>query len=159
MVIKLYLLIVLSVVVPIWLWVRGNKYIKNKKNFNFFRELIVNVFFVYMLAVAYLTLKPFHFNIPLLGGRSNFSFDVNLFYNLRNMAATYSKYQLLYSIGNIMMLVPFGLFMPMLFKYARHFISILLLGFTLSLTIELTQTFFTMNRSGTVDDLFFNTLG
>lgn len=58
-----------------------------------------------------------------------------------------------------MMFVPFGIFAPLLFKPARNFFGILGLGFAFSLTIELTQAIFTTTRSGTVDDLFFNTFG
>ena len=118
----------------------------------------MNIFFIYILGVIYVTLRPFHFIIPLVVGKS-YSFDFNLFYNLKNMSGGYFGYQLLYSLGNILMLVPFGLLIPILFKTARRFYKIILFGFVFSLTIELTQTFFTMTRSGTVDDLVFNTMG
>ncbi|MPW26789.1 hypothetical protein GC105_13440 [Alkalibaculum sp. M08DMB] len=152
--------IILLATVPSWLWYRNRIYAKNKMVFNIYRELIANIFFVYLLSVAYLTLKPFTFIIPFLGG-STFrgSFDTNLFYQLTIVFRNNPQKGILFSLGNILMFVPFGALSPILFKRARSFLNIIVLGFSFSLTIELTQTFFTFSRLATVDDLFFNTLG
>lgn len=147
---------ILLVLIPTFIYFRVKNYIKDKENFNILKEITVILFFIYVLVVGYITLKPFNFVIPFLGGTA-FRFDMNLFYNLRNMAGGHQK--LLYSAGNILMLVPFGIFAPLLFKRARSLLGILGLGFAFSLTIELTQSMFTFARFGTVDDLFFNTLG
>lgn len=141
-----------------WIWFRGNHYIKNKRDFNFTKEIVVHMFFIYVLAVSYLTMRPFYF-INVLTEEGSISFDLNLFYNLLHMAEGYLMYQLLYSVGNIMLFVPFGLLVPILFKHTRHFLVIVILGFLLSLMIELTQAAFTPTRYGTVDDLLFNTSG
>lgn len=157
-ILKVNFIVILFILVPLWLLFRGKKYVNQLDNFNVYREIIINIFFVYILGVIYVTLRPFHFIIPLVIGKS-FTFDFNLFYNLKNMVDSYVGYQLLYSLGNILMLVPFGLLVPILFKSARYFYKMILFGFACSLTIELTQTFFTTTRSGTVDDLVFNTMG
>lgn len=155
--VRLNFFIILLVSIPMFLYFRLKKY-KSRENFSVYREAIVILFFIYVLAVSYLTLKPFHFNFPLLGGRA-FTFDFNLFYELRNMAAGHHQKKVLYSVGNIVMFVPFGVLVPLLYKPAQNFFKILGLGFVCSLTIELTQAIFTTGRTATVDDLFFNTIG
>jgi len=149
----IYLIVILT-----WIWFRGNYYIRNRQQFNVFREVIVHLYFIYLLGVAYMTLRPFYFIYSLAGGRP-LEFDTHLFYNLLHMADGYEKFQLLYSVGNIMLFVPLGLFLPLLFKHARHFLVIVLIGLLSSLTIEFTQAIFTPTRYGTVDDLVFNTFG
>lgn len=141
-----------------WIWFRGNHYIKNKRHFYFIKEVVIHLFFVYVLAVSYLTMRPFYFTNMLAEGQS-INFDLNLFYNLLHMADGYLMFQLLYSVGNIMLFVPFGLLVPILFRHTRNFFVIVILGFLFSLTIELTQATFTPTRYGTVDDLLFNTSG
>lgn len=103
-------------------------------------------------------MQPFYFNIPLISYRE-FYFDTELFGELRRMADTHLLHKILYSVGNIFLFVPFGLLLPLLFFKLRHFIVIVPLGFLFSLTIELTQATLTVGRRGTVDDLFFNTIG
>ncbi|MFA9559236.1 hypothetical protein ACERII_18150 [Evansella sp. AB-rgal1] len=63
--IRLNLLNMLLVLIPIFLYIRRKNYVKNKENFDIHREIIVILFFIYVLAVSYLTLKPFHMNIPI----------------------------------------------------------------------------------------------
>ncbi|TCT13974.1 glycopeptide antibiotics resistance protein [Natranaerovirga pectinivora] len=156
--IRINFILCLFIIIPIWLISRRKRFVQRRKRFNPYREFLVNILFIYFLWVAYLTLSPFYFTIPILGGR-NFYFDTKLFYNLRHMARGYLRLQLLYSVGNIAMFIPFGILIPLIYKKARRFYIIVFLSFMFSLTIELTQVLFTVFRSGTVDDLFFNTLG
>lgn len=140
-----------------WILYRNHKY--KKKSVNTSRELILNLFFVYVLTVVFLTMQPFLWNNPFdfTNGKMSYHFDFQLFYQLRHMSS--SKLQILYSVGNIAMFIPFGLLVPLLFQHCQRLWLILLLGFSTSLTIELIQTFFTMTRRGTLDDLVFNTSG
>lgn len=154
MMIQLNIYIILLLVIPLWLWARRRHF--HKKEWTWYRELLIHVFFVYLCLVFYFTMQPFHFILP---DRHAIYFDFNLFYQLRHMADGYLDYQLLYSMGNVLMFVPFGVLLPILFPFARGFFRMLLFGFLFSLTIELTQTFFTIARRGTIDDLFFNTVG
>ncbi|CQR48310.1 VanZ like family protein [Paraliobacillus sp. PM-2] len=151
-------IIIYSMLTLIWIWYRGNRYLSHKGRFRFLREIVINLFFVYLLAVTYVTMEPFYFTNALTK-ENTISFDTNLFYNLLHMADGYLMFQLLYSLGNVVLFVPLGIFVPYLFKHTRHFFVILLLGFFSSLTIELIQTSFTLTRLATVDDLFFNTFG
>ena len=61
-------------------------------------------------------------------------------------------------VGNVCVFVPFGVFLPMLFKKCQKFIPVLLLSFELSLVIEIVQL---VTRVGSfdVDDLLLNTIG
>lgn len=60
-------------------------------------------------------------------------------------------------ILNAVMFIPFGAFLPMLYEKGANFKETVLVGFTFSLLIELSQLF---NRRVTdIDDLIMNTLG
>src|SRR5699024_6300881 len=76
-----------------------------------------------------------------------------------HMADGYLAYQLLYSVGNIILFIPLGFLLPLLTKKLHSIILVVIVGFLVSLTIELTHATFTITRFGTVDDLIFNTLG
>src|SRR5690625_3601242 len=75
------------------------------------------------------------------------------------MADGYFAYQLLYSVGNILLFVPLGILLPSLYKKTNNFILVGLIGLMTSITIEMVQALFTISRLGTVDDLVFNTNG
>lgn len=60
-------------------------------------------------------------------------------------------------VMNVVMFVPFGVALPMLWKEKGNFLPTAAAGFTLSLLIEISQLF---NRRATdIDDLIMNTLG
>ena len=60
--------------------------------------------------------------------------------------------------GNVIAFIPFGYFLPRLFKYRIQFLKAVLVSFDLSLAIEIIQL---LSRVGSfdVDDLILNTLG
>jgi len=58
---------------------------------------------------------------------------------------------------NIILFVPLGFFLPLLYKKYRHIGSVALVGFLLSLSIEIVQMF---GRGATdINDLITNTVG
>lgn len=61
-------------------------------------------------------------------------------------------------IGNFIMLLPLGIFLPLLYKRISGFFGVLLISLLASATIELLQLI-TSFRSTDVDDIFLNTLG
>lgn len=61
-------------------------------------------------------------------------------------------------IGNFIMLLPLGIFLPLLYKRISNFFGVLLISLLASATIELLQLI-TSFRSTDVDDIFLNTLG
>jgi glycopeptide antibiotics resistance protein len=61
-------------------------------------------------------------------------------------------------VGNFVMLLPLGIFLPLLYKRISNLFLIFLTGLLVSTTIELLQLI-TSYRSADVDDIFLNTLG
>ncbi|WP_454055453.1 VanZ family protein [Clostridium sp. Marseille-Q7071] len=59
---------------------------------------------------------------------------------------------------NIIMTIPLGFLLPLIWKQFRTIKKVALSGFLLSLSIELSQLF-TQSRTTTTDDLIMNTLG
>lgn len=59
---------------------------------------------------------------------------------------------------NVIMTIPLGFLLPLIWKQLRTMKKIALIGFLLSLSIELSQLL-TQTRNTTVDDLITNTLG
>lgn len=60
-------------------------------------------------------------------------------------------------IGNIILFVPVGFLLPLLFKRMEFFLYTVIVGLFISLFIEIMQL--PQNRSSDVDDLWLNTLG
>lgn len=142
----------------IWLLSRVFSLVRRRKAVVLTNELILQLFVIYFSAVIFLTMSPFSFQVPMIGPRA-FSFDNQLFYKLRHMSDGYLHLQLLYSVVNILMFIPFGMLAPFTFKKLRSFIWLVVVGFLFSLSIELTQGLFTLTRRATVDDLVLNTVG
>lgn len=61
-------------------------------------------------------------------------------------------------IGNFIMLLPLGIFLPLLYKKISNFFVVLVTSLLISTLIELLQLI-TSFRSADVDDIFLNTLG
>jgi glycopeptide antibiotics resistance protein len=61
-------------------------------------------------------------------------------------------------VGNFVMLLPLGIFLPLLYKRVTNLFSVFLVSLVASTTIELLQLI-TSFRSADVDDIFLNTLG
>lgn len=61
-------------------------------------------------------------------------------------------------IGNFVMLLPLGIFLPLLYRKISNFLAVFLVSLLASTTIELLQLI-TSFRSADVDDIFLNTIG
>jgi glycopeptide antibiotics resistance protein len=61
-------------------------------------------------------------------------------------------------VGNFLMLLPLGIYIPLLYKKLSNFFVVLLISFLVSSTIEVLQLI-TRFRSADVDDILLNTLG
>lgn len=61
-------------------------------------------------------------------------------------------------VGNFIMLLPLGIFLPLLYKRISNLFLVLVVSLSVSTTIELLQLI-TSFRSADVDDIFLNTLG
>ncbi|EQB87226.1 glycopeptide antibiotics resistance protein [Clostridium punense] len=133
--------------------------LKKMQKKNMKREIVVNVFFIYFLVVIGLTIckramlefsfyHSFHTNyIPLVE-------TIKMFKN-NTMGIGYGFYNV---IGNILLFMPLGFFIPLLFQRKNNVRAVAKYGFITSLTIEIIQFFTAINLTD-VDDLIFNTLG
>jgi glycopeptide antibiotics resistance protein len=61
-------------------------------------------------------------------------------------------------VGNFIMLLPLGIFLPLLYKRISNFLLVLVVSVFASTFIELLQLVSSF-RSADVDDIFLNTLG
>ena len=119
------------------------------------REVLVNVFFGYLVIVFYLTFLPMYINVADVDPKqANFQPLVKTLHMLRYM----SPYVVMNILGNLLLLAPLGVFLPVLSPSYRHWWATVGTGFLVTLFIELFQYFLAV-RVFDVDDLILNTLG
>lgn len=114
----------------------------------------------------------------LLFGRKQYQFDgnfeeafdalVNLrplktisayLYVLENREEAYLRSVAAYNLfGNIALFIPYGIFLPYLFKRLRKLWKVLLIGIVTIVSVELLQ-FLTLRGSCDIDDLILNMIG
>lgn len=149
---------IVAILIIIWAVYRIIVLIKSKEK-NILREVVINIFFIYFLILINLTIckmdmleirfqHKFYINyIPFIETinmfKDNFMGIGNAIYNV---------------VGNILLFVPLGFFIPLLFKKKNKIINIALYGFYASLAIELIQLLTAINFTD-IDDIIFNTLG
>ena len=119
------------------------------------REVLLNLFFGYLLIVASLTFWPMYINVvDFEPGQANFQPLVKTLHMLRYM----SPYVVRNILGNLLLLAPLGVFLPVLSPKYRHWWATVGTGFLVTSGIEVIQ-FFLAVRIFDVDDLILNTLG
>ena len=142
----------------IWVIFRIKFYIKNKP-INKIREVFINLFFIYFLILVNLTMFKY--------GELMLDFDTRFYINYIPFIETIRMFNndfadvhiALYNvIGNILLFIPLGFGIPLLFNKKNKLSKIILYGFTASLTIEVLQLFTPYNFTD-IDDIIFNTLG
>lgn len=143
----------------ILIWIFYRIIIIRKTKLNKLREAALSIFFVYFLVVIYFTFFK--------SGVLAINLDQSRYMNIIPLKETVKMFKdnymglgnSLYNVlGNILLFMPLGFFIPMLFKKCNNSKKILLYGFTASFTIEGIQYFTAMNIAD-VDDIIFNTLG
>ena len=155
--IELYLSfpIILMILVPLWIYFRFARS-KKKDTVQPKREVILNIFFLYLLIVLYLTLNPFHFTPPSMKDNINLVPYVQILYQY-----TYKPpiFWILYTIGNVLLFIPFGFLFPSIYLKKFKMLVTITLAALCSLLIEITQYFFTVDRAADIDDLILNIIG
>lgn len=155
----------------IWLIIRALIIFRNEKykSLSIKREIIFNTFVVYCIVVVSVILPDFSMIgrgmtsihpsinivpfVDIINGfqHSPFSFAFKLKLLLRNL------------LGNLVLLLPLAVFLPMLWTKFRYFKKNILVGVTVSLTIELIQLLFSFlglsGRITDIDDLILNSIG
>ncbi|MCX7747447.1 MAG: VanZ family protein [Clostridia bacterium] len=164
--------------IPLWVVVRTVYILADKKRglkVSFLREVSLGVFIVYILGVIGVTLFPIEIiwdeNEP---SRAIFSVnyvpfrqliqDVSQLGNGIFSFAFHIKLLLKNIGGNLILLTPLGMMLPMLWKRFRTIKNCLLFGFLTSLSIETLQVIegvFGIGRFriADVDDLILNSIG
>lgn len=146
--------------VPFYIIVRG-LYMRTREK-NWFREMLMLLFFLYSVSIFSQTIIP---NFYIMNGRivldtltayarSNFTplQTILLYYDqLSGPLANIAFYNL---AGNIVLFIPFGFFIPLLWKKFRGWRIMHLVAFSIPLFIEGTQYF--IGRSIDVDDVLLN---
>lgn len=144
------------------------------KQIYWLKELIILLFIVYIYMVISVTLFP----IPI-GYTMNFRSILSLvnIISLKSIIENINLVGVAYNgdiifmvklimrnvLGNVLLLMPLGFFIPILWSRFRQLKRIVLLGFTLSVLIEFLQLLQSLiggiGRVSDVDDVIFNVLG
>lgn len=120
------------------------------KKSNSVRSFLKFAFFIYLFAVLYITFLSREAEET----RSNFELfnSYIMFFKYKN------DFYLDMIVYNIIMTIPFGIFLPLLYKPFRSFRRVAFAGFLYSLLIEISQ-FVSGRGLFELDDLFNNTIG
>ncbi len=120
--------------------------IKNKRVVNFHNELMMFLFGIYILCIFYVvTFQDVDWSTSnFIPFKEIFRYDVGSRLFFKNV------------IGNMIMFMPYGLFIAY-FVRVKKISLLLLLSFILSFTIEVTQLF--IGRVFDVDDIMLNLIG
>lgn len=152
------------IAVPIYLIIRFLMLRKSSRKFNLYHEIALLIFVIFIVGLASQTVIPkielgINGNINIL---KNGKHGINLL-PLKVLFETYREvfinlninYFIINFLGNIIMFMPIGFFIPLLWEIPDK--KIIIVGFLFSLFIEVCQLF--LNRGTDVDDLILNTLG
>ena len=149
-----------GIAVPIWVVIRI--YVRRSRPVSWRREVWLAVFFTYMLMVAALTVMPERWAtnreprlnlVPFAGIREQMTGtggpESTIFF-LQNL------------IGNLGLLLPLGVILPVLWERRRSFLSVVLIAASVSIAIETIQFFLRFigtSRMSDIDDVLLNTIG
>ena len=157
-----FILISLPIIL-LWRWISIRNLKKNNKKTTVFHEVGIIVFLLFLIGLGSQVLAP---KFELMENGIDISYilkNVNII-PFKVFADTYKavfknnniNYFLINFLGNIIMFMPIGFAVPLLFNKIKTK-KILLIGFCCSLFIELCQL--PIARKTDIDDLWLNTLG
>ena len=130
-------------ILEIYIIIRIIYLIKNKIKIDIFKEIIIILFIIYIIILFYIVSKPIYtYNIINIK-----PFKEILRYNIT------SKYFIKNVIGNILLFIPFSLFICFYLNINKLYI-IIIISFILSLTIEFIQI--NIGRVFDIDDIILN---
>ncbi|MBU3206493.1 VanZ family protein [Clostridium algidicarnis] len=165
-------------VIPLYLIVLGITIFKKKKKgekIDFFREIVKFGFGLYIIALIGVTLFPIRIGygrqaITMINMGINYIPFKSIIYDIRQIGiGSFSvrfqiKLLIMNVLGNFILLIPIGFLTPILWKKVNSLKDIVIVGFLVSLSIELLQlleNFLSIGffRVVDVDDLILNVLG
>lgn len=160
--------------IPIWIVIRGIPFLLKNRTGNRFslkREVIINVFFIYILCLISITLFPLNISfdrdynwisVNLIPVMSTVK-EVTNITNNPNMHSYMVKFWIKNIGGNLLLLLPIGVIMPILWSKFKNLLKTTFLAFFLSLSIEILQLLsgYIGNRGRVFDigDILLNTIG
>ena len=143
---------IVAVYTAIYLLVRAAVSIRNKK-IDWKRERLHILMYINLLVIIYFTFSPL-----LLDLNEVFNCRINLIPFVYLLDYDVRAHMIYNVLGNIMMFVPTGIVLPVLYKRLDNFFKVAGTGLLISLAIEILQLPFA-DRTSDVDDLILNTLG
>lgn len=149
-------------VAPVWIVFRIIKILvsnKHQKTISIKKEIIINLFFIYVMGVIKEVAFPLH-----IGHTKQFYMrGINLipFKSIEQLIRDgFDKPFVVRNVlGNIILFCPLGFFVPLLWKSFNSNKKTIFLGFAVSVLIESSQFFLLVNRSVDIDDVILNVLG
>jgi glycopeptide antibiotics resistance protein len=164
-------LLIFGLILPAWLLYRllkGGRQKRNGKNVNLKNELVLILFIIYVSIVLAATIAPASisgFNNPPEPGLN----IIPVINTCRQFISTLADpdnintdFALENIIGNIILFLPLGIFLPYLFPKFDSIKKVAAICFLCSLSIELTQLIlrqFGTYRTVDIDDVILNTTG
>jgi glycopeptide antibiotics resistance protein len=126
-----------------------------KQSYSIFQYTLLTSFVIYLLGVIYFVFLPLDVNIGKYANQAPWYSSTNIIPILTIDLKTF--------LLNIIMLIPFGMYLPFINKRFNSVKSVAKLGFLLSLSIEVIQLLIRISlgsaRSTDINDLIANTLG
>ena len=143
--------LLLAVGIIVYVHAKHKDEYQGEQPFSFKRAVLWIIFSCYLTIVLYATNGR-------LGGMGASGFSFHIFRSWREAWNNYSVTGWLNVLLNIAMMIPYGIFVPMLFKRCNQWISMLLIACITALSIESIQ-YMAGNGIFDIDDLLTNTLG
>ena len=143
---------VAAVYTAIYLLIRAAVSIRSRK-IDWKRERLHILMYINLLVILYFTFSPL-----VLDFEEIFNCRINLLPFVYLTDYESRTHMILNIFGNILMFVPTGIILPVLYKRLDNFFKVALTGFLISFAIEIFQLPF-VERTSDVDDLILNTLG
>ncbi|TRZ38075.1 VanZ family protein [Niallia circulans] len=124
------------------------------------KNIVQFTFAIYVACVISITIFP----IPYDKTTINYEAQENYLHNNMIPFTFLSNFSAYQSFGNLLLLLPLGLYVPLLSKRMKSIKRVFLVGILSSLGIELTQFVISMlagytYRQADIDDVILNTLG
>ncbi|WP_297632050.1 VanZ family protein [uncultured Clostridium sp.] len=145
------LILIMGMVGVAFIWGKAILKVRNGEKISKTREFIKSMFLIYFVSVLWLTFG-FKYGFSL-----EFYMNLNPFVESIKMLQVNTQNGLYQIIGNLIMLVPLGVFLPLLYKSCRKAYITTFIGFLFSFFIEISQGI--LGRTADIDDLIFNTVG
>ncbi|WP_078380679.1 VanZ family protein [Sutcliffiella halmapala] len=138
------------------------------------REILLAMFVIYSIGLASQTIIP-NWHAGIISDTGEFYFTINTinesasvnlipfktlydnFFQYNANVDDWSSVSLLNISANMLLFLPLGILVPLIWRYWRSFRKVLILGVAVTCCIEIIQSF--IGRSMDIDDVILNTVG